>query len=249
MPHVLLRFMAIEDEEKLKLSRRVASIWVVISLSVAVFIGIVGLSMTKAGAIETLTGSNSETIIVKIAHLLSTHGVATAIIAGVILAGILAATMSTADSQLLAAASSISQNILTDVFHIKMSKKTSMNVARITVVIISVISIILASNPDSSVFEIVSFAWAGFGATFGPVVLCALFWKKANKYGITAGMISGGIMIFVWKYGISKLGGIFSIYELLPAFIIALLVIVIVSYATGGPSKEVIEKFEKVKNK
>jgi sodium/proline symporter len=83
----------------------------------------------------------------------------------------------------------------------------------------------------------------------GPVVLCALFWKKANKYGITAGMISGGIMIFVWKYGISKLGGIFSIYELLPAFIIALLVIVIVSYATGGPSKEVIEKFEKVKNK
>ena len=129
MPHVLLRFMAIEDEEKLKLSRRVASIWVVISLSVAVFIGIVGLSMTKAGAIETLTGSNSETIIVKIAHLLSTHGVATAIISGVILAGILAATMSTADSQLLAAASSISQNILTDVFHIKISKKASMNVA------------------------------------------------------------------------------------------------------------------------
>ena len=249
MPHVLLRFMAIEDEEKLKLSRRVASIWVVISLSVAVFIGIVGLSMTKAGAIETLTGSNSETIIVKIAHLLSTHGVATAIISGVILAGILAATMSTADSQLLAAASSISQNILTDVFHIKISKKASMNVARITVVIISVISIILASNPDSSVFEIVSFAWAGFGATFGPVVLCALFWKKANKYGITAGMISGGIMIFVWKYGISKLGGIFSIYELLPAFIVALLVILIVSYATGGPSKEVIEKFEEVKNK
>lgn len=249
MPHVLLRFMAIEDEEKLKLSRRVASIWVVISLSVAVFIGIVGLSMTKAGAIETLTGSNSETIIVKIAHLLSTHGVATAIISGVILAGILAATMSTADSQLLAAASSISQNILTDVFHIKISKKASMNVARITVVIISVISIALASNPNSSVFEIVSFAWAGFGATFGPVVLCALFWKKANKYGITAGMISGGIMIFVWKYGISKLGGIFSIYELLPAFIVALLVILIVSYATGGPSKEVIEKFEEVKNK
>ena len=249
MPNVLLRFMSIEDEEKIILSRRVASIWVVISLSVAVFIGIVGLSMTKAGAIETLTGSNSETIIVKIAHLLSTHGVATAIISGVILAGILAATMSTADSQLLAAASSISQNILTDVFHIKISKKASMNVARITVVIISVISIILASNPDSSVFEIVSFAWAGFGATFGPVVLCALFWKKANKYGITAGMISGGIMIFVWKYGISKLGGIFSIYELLPAFIVALLVIVIVSYATGGPSKEVIEKFEEVKNK
>ena len=248
MPHVLLRFMAIEDENKLKLSRRVATIWVVISLSVAVFIGIVGLSMTKAGAIETLVGSNSETIIVKIAHLLSTHGVLVAVIAGVILAGILAATMSTADSQLLAASSSISQNIVTEVFGIKMSKEKSMLVARITVVIISVISIILASNPDSSVFEIVSFAWAGFGATFGPVVLCALFWKKANKYGIMSGMITGGIMIFVWKYGISKLGGIFGIYELLPAFIIAMLVIVIVSLATGGPSKEVIEKFEQVKN-
>ncbi len=190
MPHVLLRFMAIEDENKLKLSRRVATIWVVISLSVAVFIGIVGLSMTKAGAIETLVGSNSETIIVKIAHLLSTYGVLVAVIAGVILAGILAATMSTADSQLLAASSSISQNIVTEVFGIKMSKEKSMLVARITVVIISVISIILASNPDSSVFKIVSFAWAGFGATFGPVVLCALFWKKANKYGIMSGMIT-----------------------------------------------------------
>ena len=248
MPHVLLRFMAIEDENKLKLSRRVATIWVVISLSVAVFIGIVGL-MTKAGAIEVLEGSASETIIVKIAHLLSTHGIFVAIVAGIILAGILAATMSTADSQLLAAASSISQNIVTEVFGIKMTKEKSMNVARITVVIISVIAVILASNPNSSVFEIVSFAWAGFGATFGPVVLCALFWKRANKYGIMSGMVAGGIMIFVWKYGISKLGGIFTIYELLPAFIVALLVIIIVSYATGGPSKEVMEKFEQVKAK
>ncbi len=249
MPHVLLRFMAIEDENKLKLSRRVATIWVVISLSVAVFIGIVGLSMTKAGAIEVLEGSASETIIVKIAHLLSTHGILVAIVAGIILAGILAATMSTADSQLLAAASSISQNIVTEVFGIKMTKEKSMNVARITVVIISVIAVILASNPNSSVFEIVSFAWAGFGATFGPVVLCALFWKRANKYGIMSGMVAGGVMIFVWKYGISKLGGIFTIYELLPAFIVALLVIIIVSYATGGPSKEVMEKFEQVKAK
>ena len=249
MPHVLLRFMAIEDENKLKLSRRVATIWVVISLSVAVFIGIVGLSMTKAGAIEVLEGSASETIIVKIAHLLSTHGILVAIVAGIILAGILAATMSTADSQLLAAASSISQNIVTEVFGIKMTKEKSMNVARITVVIISVIAVILASNPNSSVFEIVSFAWAGFGATFGPVVLCALFWKRANKYGIMSGMVAGGVMIFVWKYGISKLGGIFTIYELLPAFIFALLVIIIVSYATGGPSKEVMEKFEHVKAK
>ena len=248
MPHILLRFMAIEDEKKLKLSRRVATIWVVISLSVAVFIGIVGYGMSKAGALDILTGSNSETIIVKIAHLLSTHGVIAAIAAGVILAGILAATMSTADSQLLAASSAISQNLAVEVLHINMSKKTSMLVARLTVVVISVISIFFALDPTSSVFKIVSFAWAGFGAAFGPVVLCSLFWKRANKYGIVSGMIAGGAMIFIWKFGIAKLGGIFAVYELLPAFIFATLVIIVVSLATGKPSKEVMDKFEEVKN-
>ena len=102
-----------------------------------------------------------------------------------------------------------------------MSKKTSMLVARLTVVVISVISIFFALDPTSSVFKIVSFAWAGFGAAFGPVVLCSLFWKRANKYGIVSGMIAGGAMIFIWKFGIAKLGGIFAVYELLPAFIFA----------------------------
>ena len=209
MPHILLRFMAIEDEKKLKLSRRVATIWVVISLSVAVFIGIVGYGMSKAGAIEVLTGSNSETIIVRVAHLLSTYGAIPAIIGGLILAGMLAATMSTADSQLLAAASAVSQNLVKDCFHIKITEKMSIVVARITVVVIAVIGVFMASNPDSSVFDIVSFAWAGFGATFGPVVLVSLFWKGANRYGVLAGMVSGGVMIFLWKYVIAKLGGVF----------------------------------------
>lgn len=247
MPHILLRFMAIEDENKLKLSRRVASVWVVISLAVAVFIGIVGYSMSKAGAIEMLTGSNSETIIVRIANLLSTYGPLAAIVAGVILAGILAATMSTADSQLLASASGVSQNLMKECFNIKMSEKSSLIVARVTVVIISILGVILAANPDSSVFEIVSFAWAGFGATFGPVVLLSLFWKRANKYGVIAGMISGGAMIFIWKYGIAQLGGVFAIYELLPAFIIAVVVNVVVSLLTKAPDKEVVEKFESIK--
>lgn len=247
MPHILLRFMAIEDENKLKLSRRVASIWVVISLAVAVFIGIVGLSVSKAGAINVLVGSESETVIVKIAHLLSTFGPLPAILAGIILAGILAATMSTADSQLLASASSVSQNLLNECFHIKLSQKKSMLVARVTVVTISVIAILLASDPNSSVFEIVSFAWAGFGATFGPVVLMSLFWRRANKYGIISGMISGGAMIFIWKYGIARFGGIWSIYELLPAFIVAVVVIVVVSLVTGKPEQEVLDKYDEVK--
>ncbi|MCM1145596.1 MAG: sodium/proline symporter [Blautia sp.] len=248
MPHILLRFMAIENEEKLGLSRRIASIWVVISMAIAVFIGIIGYSMSKASVIPTLEGSNSETIIVQIASVLSQHNILTALLAGLILAGILAATMSTADSQLLAAASSISQNLLQDFGKKKIDTNTSVKIARITVIVISLISVVLASNPDSSVFEIVSFAWAGFGAAFGPIVLCALFWKRSNKWGALCGMITGGAMIFIWKYGIARLGGVFAIYELLPAFLLAMLVNVIVSLLTAAPSKEVLTVYDKVNN-
>ena len=237
--------MAIEDEKKLKISRRIASVWVVISMTVAILIGLIGYSISKAGAIPMLEGSGqAETIIVRIADLLSSHGVIPALIAGVILAGILAATMSTADSQLLAAASSISQNLLQDFFKIKISEKASIRIARGTVIAISAIAVVLANNPDRSVFQIVSFAWAGFGAAFGPVVLSALFWKRSNKWGALAGMIAGGSMIFIWKYGIARLGGAFTIYELLPAFVFALIVNVVVSLATAAPSKEVTDVFE-----
>lgn len=247
MPHILLRFMAIEAEEKLTLSRRIATVWVVISMTIAVFIGIVGYSISQNSVIPALEGSNSETLIVLIASALSKHSVIAALLAGVILAGILASTMSTADSQLLAAASSISQNLLQDFGKKKLDTKTSVKIARITVIIISIIAIILASNPDSSVFEIVSFAWAGFGAAFGPIVLCALFWKRSNKWGALCGMITGGAMIFIWKYGIAKLGGVFAIYELLPAFILATLVNVVVSLATTAPSQDVMDTFDKVR--
>ena len=246
MPHILLRFMAIENEEKLVLSRRIASVWVVISMSVSVLIGIVGLAITKTGAIPFLSGSDSETIIIKIATLLSRHGILAAVMAGVILAGILAATMSTADSQLLAAASSVSENIVSDFLGIKISEKKALIVARITVVVISLIAIFLAKDPNSSVFGIVSFAWAGFGAAFGSVMLLALFWKNSNKWCALAGMFTGGTMVFVWKFLIKPFGGICGIYELLPAFIIALIVNVIVSLATKGAEEEVQKEFESV---
>lgn len=249
MPHILLRFMAIEDENKLKLSRRIATVWVVISMAVAVFIGIVGYSLSKMNVIPMLEGSNSETVIVQIASTLSMHGVIPALIAGVILAGILAATMSTADSQLLAAASSISQNLVQDFGKKKLDTKTSLIIARITVIIISLIAVFIAQDPNSSIFTIVSFAWAGFGAAFGPVVLLALFWKRSNRQGALAGMITGGVMVFVWKYGIATLGGAFAIYELLPAFVIALIVNVVVSLVTPAPSKEIVETFESVNQK
>lgn len=247
MPHILLRFMGTEDETKLKLSRRIATVWVIISMFIAIFIGIVGYSMSKAGRIDVFTDSSqSETLIIKVAILLSKHGVIAVILAGIILAGILACTMSTSDSQLLAASSSVSHNLLHDVLHINLSEKASMLVARVTVVIIAAIGVFIARDPNSSVFMIVSFAWAGFGASFGPVMLFALFWKRSNRNGALAGMIVGGVMVFVWKYLIRPMGGILDIYELLPAFICACVAIVVVSLVTAPPAKEIVEEFESV---
>lgn len=245
MPHILLRFMAIENPNKIKTSRRVASVWVVISMAIAIFIGVVGIGMVNNNAITPL--EDSETIIIQIANLLSQSGIVPALIAGVILAGILASTMSTADSQLLAASSSASENIIGGLFRIKLSETSKMIVARLTLIIISVIGVVLAWDSNSSVFGIVSFAWAGFGAAFGPVVLLSLFWKRSNKYGAVFGMIAGGAMVFIWKYAIAKLGGAFAIYELLPAFLFGLVVNIVVSLITGKPEQSIIDDFEAVK--
>lgn len=248
MPHILLRFMAIRDEKELTLSRRIASVWVVVAMGVAVFIGIIGYSVSVAGQVPFLTTSaESETIIIKMANLMSRSGVFFALMAGIILAGILAATMSTADSQLLTAASSVSQDLMENFFHIKMSTKTAMLAARLTVVAIAVVGVVLAWDPNSSVFRVVSFAWAGFGAAFGPVVLFALFWKRSTKLGALAGMVSGGAMVFLWKFCIAELGGVFAIYELLPAFIVACVAIVVVSLLTPPPEQAILDEFEKAK--
>ena len=248
MPHILLRFMAIEDENKLTLSRRVASVWVFIAMGVAIIIGIVGLGVTNAGVLEYLgDAGTSETIMVRLAGLISEHGVATALLAGIILAGILAATMSTADSQMLAAASSVSENILVEFCGIKLEDKKKLLIARIAIVAIAILGVIFALDPNSSVFRIVSFAWAGFGGAFGALVLFALFWKRTTKAGAYAGMIAGGAMVFIWKFAIKPLGGVFSIYELLPAFIVSAIFIVVVSLCTPEPDKSVIDEFEAAK--
>lgn len=183
MPHILLRFMAVEDKQKLKTSRRIASIWVVISMAIAIFIGFIGNALTKKGEFAALSGADSERVIIKIAQYMSDHHTALAVIAGLVFAGILACTMSTSDSQLLAASSAASENILKSVLKIKMDEKKSMFTARIALVIIAVLGVIIAWDQNSSIFRVVSFAWAGFGATFGPVILTALFWKRSNKYG------------------------------------------------------------------
>ena len=155
-------------------------------MAVAVLIGVVGMAMIKEGALPQF--KDSETVIVQIANLLSKVGVVPALLAGIILAGILASTMSTADSQLLAASSAASENIIGGLFRIKLSETAQMIVARVTLIVISVIGVIIAWDSNSSVFGIVSFAWAGFGAVFGPVMLLSLFWKRSNRYGALAGL-------------------------------------------------------------
>ena len=246
MPHILLRFMAIEDSGKIKVARRVGTVWVVISMAIAIIIGIIGYSFASTNGLLSAEGFDSERIIIYMADAIGSLDTFAAIIAGFIIAGILASIMSTADSQLLAASSSVSENLVKRFAWKNMSQRSQMWVARGTVLIIAVVAMILAWNPDSSVFRMVSFAWAGFGAAFGPLVLCALFWKRTNKWGALAGIISGGATVFIWKYAIRPLGGAWDIYELLPAFIISLLFIVVVSLLTPKPEQKILEDFDAV---
>ena len=240
MPQVLLRFMAIRRESDLKRSRRIAMVWVVISLGVAVFIGIIGRKLFPT---EHLTQSDAENIFIT----MSTKFLPP-FIAGLVMAGILAATISSSDSYLLIAASALSKNIYQGVFKKEASDKQIMWVSRIALLAIAVIAAVIALDENSVIFSIVSFAWAGFGATFGPLMLFSLFWKRMNRAGAVAGMVSGAATVFIWKLLISKLGGVFAIYELLPAFIISSLAIVAVSLLTKAPSEEVVADFERAKS-
>lgn len=245
MPHILLRFMAIRDENMIPTSRRIATVWVFVSMFVAIFIGIVGYAISQTGNMtDYQTTSAAEGTIIALAHGLSGYGFIAALLAGMTLAGILACTMSTADSQLLTAASSFSDNLVQDVLHIKVSPKTSMLLARLTIIAVASIAVVLAWNPGSSIFNIVSFAWAGFGAAFGPVMLCSLFWKRTTLQGAICGMLVGGIMVFVWKYALRPMGGLWDIYELLPAFIASAVTIVVVSLCTPKPQQEILDDFE-----
>ena len=239
MPQVLLRFMAIRRENELKRSRRIAMVWVVISLAVAVFIGIIGRQLFP---VAHLTKSSAENIFITLAT-----SSLPAILAGLVMAGILAATISSSDSYLLIAASAFAKNIYQGVAKKNATDKQVMRMTRITLLVLTAIAILVALDDDSIIFSIVSFAWAGFGATFGPLVLFSLFWKRTNRAGAVAGMIGGGAMVFVWKLLISKLGGVFAIYELLPAFIFSCICIVVVSLVTKAPSKEIEEDFEAVR--
>ncbi len=241
MPQVLLRFMAIRDANELKTSRRIATVWVIISLGAAVAIGIIGRSLFPT---ELTTYSASESIFIVLSSNLLP-----AMIAGFVMAGILAATISSSDSYLLIAASAFSKNIYQHLIKKDATDEQVMKISRIILLVISAIGIIIALDETSVIFTIVSFAWAGFGATFGPITLFSLFWKRTTREGAIAGMLAGGIAVFIWKLILKPMGGIFGVYELLPAFIISCIFIYIVSKMTNEPSAEIQKEFEMAKSK
>ena len=239
MPQVLLRFMAIRDINELSKSRRIATSWCVISLFAAVSIGLIGRTLYPSAL---LTQSDSESIFI----LMSTN-LLPPLFAGLVMAGILAATISSADSYLLIATSAVAQNIYKGILKKKASDKEVMIVSRIILLLTAVAGVVLALDETSVIFKIVSFAWAGFGATFGPIMLFSLFWKKTTQSGAIAGMVAGGSMVFIWNYLVKPLGGVFGIYELLPAFIVSCVTIVIVSLLSKEPSQEIKDEFESAK--
>ena len=239
VPQVLLRFMAIRKTSELKKSRRIATIWCVISLTCAVLIGLVGRALYPTAL---LTSSDAENIFI----LLATN-LLPPLLAGVVMAGILAATISSSDSYLLIAASAFAKNIYQGVFRRDASDKKVLWVSRIMLLAISAVGIVIALDENSVIFTLVAFAWAGFGATFGPIMLMSLFWKRTTWKGAIAGMVSGAVMVFVWNLLIKPLGGIFGIYELLPAFVVSLLVIVVVSLLDQKPDAEIEKEFDAAK--
>ncbi|MCT4507267.1 MAG: sodium/proline symporter PutP [Tepidibacter sp.] len=235
-PHILARFMAITSPKKIKQARRIAMIWVAISLCAAVAVGMIG----RVYVTQYLQGAESETV-----FILMVNSIFPAAVAGIFLAAILAAIMSTADSQLLVAASAFTEDIYKSLIKKNATDRELVWVSRATVVCIAIISYILALNPNSSVLDLVAYAWAGFGAAFGPVVIMSLFWRRMTAKGASAGMIVGGITVLIWKH---IQGGIFDVYEIVPGFILATIAIIIFSLMDNDPSKEIMDEFNKVEN-
>ena len=238
-PHILARFMAINDPDELKHSRRIAIVWVAITLVASVICGVIG----RLYFINSPLADSEQVFMLMVDQMFP------AVLAGIFLAAILAASMSTADSQLLVTAASVSEDIYNQYIDKKADDKKKLLVGRLSVIAIAVIGVMIAFDPDSSVFGLVSNAWAGLGASFGPVVITSVFWKRMNRYGAMAGMIGGAVMVLAWNM-LEKMFAditIFQLYELLPAFIVSLLLIFIVSNATKEPSEEMYRIFDEVK--
>ena len=231
-PHILVRFMAIKSTKELPQATRIAMTWVTLSLAAAVSIGMVGTVYLT----ETLEGTNAETV-----FLLMTNQLFPPIVAGLLLSAVLAAIMSTASSQLLVAASAFAQDFYKTLLRKDADQAELVWISRASVLIIASIAVYLGFNPDSFILDMVAYAWAGFGAAFGPAILMSLFWKRTTRAGVIAGIIVGGSTVLIWKQF-----ALFGLYEIVPGFIFALIAIFIVSKIDSEPDREILETFDKV---
>ncbi|MEL7608115.1 MAG: sodium/proline symporter PutP [Bacillota bacterium] len=241
MPQVLLRFMAIRTGREIKNARRIATVWVLISLFAAVAIGLVGRALFPVDPILN-TPSGAENVFIVLSQNLLPP-----LLAGLVMAGILAATISSSDSYLLIAASSFSMNIYKSILKKTATDKQVMRTSRIVLICIAIVGMLIALDESSIIFRIVSFAWAGFGAVFGPVMLFSLFWKRTTQQGAIAGMVAGGAMVFIWNMLIKPLGGILGIYELMPSFLFSCIAIIVVSLLSPKPSEQIRAEFDKAR--
>ncbi len=250
MPHILVRFMAVKNQKELNKSKGIAIVWVAISLAFAVIIGMLGRAFLYPTVLGTEGAASAETVFIEMITKIFTKELALPFIAGIFLCGILAAIMSTADSQLLVTASSVSEDIYKGILKPDADQKTAMRVSRITVLAVSVIAYIIALDPNSSIMGLVSNAWAGLGAAFGPTVLMSLFWKRCNFEGAVAGIVSGGLTVIIWDYiplvGGMTLGAATGLYSLAIGFLISIILIVVVSLCTKAPDASILAEFDRV---
>ncbi|HDP94647.1 MAG TPA: sodium/proline symporter PutP [Candidatus Aminicenantes bacterium] len=233
-PHILARFMAIRNPAKIPRSRHIAMTWVVISLGCAVLAGMAGAALP----VQSLIGPDSEKV-----FILLVERMAHPLIAGIFLSAILAAIMSTADSQLLVTSSAITHDFYKVLLRPRAGERELLWISRLAVLVVAVAALILAMNPENSVLELVAYAWAGFGATFGPLVLISLYWPRMTRKGALAGIIVGGVTVLLWK---PLSGGIFDLYEIVPGFLFSALAILVVSLLDKQPPASIKAEFRRI---
>ncbi|WP_230095646.1 sodium/proline symporter PutP [Campylobacter coli] len=222
-PHILVRFMSIRSTKDIPAATFVGISWMVISLIGACFIGLLGIAYVHK---FELTLQDPEKIFIVMSQLLFNPW-----IAGILLSAILAAIMSTASSQLLVSSSTIAEDFYKRIFNKEASNKTVMNLGRIGVLLVALVAFVISTDKESSVLSIVAYAWAGFGASFGSVMLFSLFWSRMTRIGAILGMITGAVMVVLWKNYLAELFN-FPIYEIVPGFVAASAVIIIASLLT-----------------
>ncbi len=235
-PHILVRFMAAKSVKVIPQARRICMTWMMISLLGAIGTGLIGHAFF-AGNLD-----DPESVFLQLAQTLFNPWVT-----GILLAAVLSAVMSTVSAQVLAASSALTADFYRRFVRPKASQKELVVMGRVTVIAIAIVAILLASNPDGNILQLVSYAWGGLAASFGPLIILSLFWKRTTRKGAIAGILTGAITIVIWKNVIATLGGWFGIYEIIPGFILASIVIIVVSLMDKPPCQEIEHEFEQAK--